>query len=182
MAVKAMNLFEAYEKSALPDNGGYIVSTFFDTTSTYARYEVVAYGGVKNLTLSSEGLTFQADGNKVFVLCEPPAYIEKHVEPYSRDSRHSVPHRYRELEILTTKNQTKVMISKEPVLTYSSFTVLRPTGTDLSVILFNLPDVLVTLDQFLQATLNKEANVPRADAKKAAALVLKVVKQFTIFG
>ena len=182
MAVKAMNLFEAYEKSALPDAGGYIVSTFFDTVSPYARYEVVAYNGVKNLESTPDGLIFQADGNKVFILCEPPTYVEKQVEPYSRDRAHAIPQRYRELDTLTAKNQTKVMISKEPVMTYSSFTVLRPTGHDLAVLFFNLPDVLQSLEQFLQATLNKEANIPQADAKKAAALVVKVVKKFTIFG
>jgi hypothetical protein len=182
MPTKAINLFDAYAQSALPDNGGFIVSTFLDTTSAYARYEVVAYGGVKNIEATEEGLTFQADGNKVFVLCEPPAYIEKHVEPYSRDRRHSVPHRYRELEIITAKNQSKVMVSKEPVLTYSSFTVLRPTGNDFAVLFYNLPDVLASIEQFLTVTLNKEAAIPQADAKKAAALVMKVVKQFTIFG
>jgi hypothetical protein len=181
MALKAMDLFEAYSKSALPDNGGYIVSTFFDNNTAYARYEVVAYSGVKNLTMSSEGLTFQADGNKVFVLCEPPTYVQKHVEPYSRDARHAIPHRYSELEIVTAKNQTKVMVSKEPVLTYSSFTILRPSGADLSVMFYNRPDVLDSLEQFLQETLNKEANIPRPDAKNGAALVMKVVKQFTIF-
>jgi hypothetical protein len=182
MPTKALNLFDAYAQSALPDNGGFIVSTFLDPTSAYARYEVVAYGGVKNIVLTEEGLTFQADGNKVFVLCEPPAYIEKHVEPYSRDKRHAIPHRYSELETITAKNQTKIMVSKEPVLTYSSFTVLRPTGNDFAVLFYNLPDVLASIEQFLGVTLNKEAAIPQADAKKAAQLVMKVVKQFTIFG
>lgn len=182
MAVKAINLFDAYTKSALPDSGGYIVSTFFDPTSPYARYEVVAYGGVRNLELTGDGLTFQADGNKVFVLCEPPGYIQKYVEPCNRDKAHEIPHRLRELEIITTKNQTKVMVSKEPVLTYSSFTVLRPTGNDFSVLFYNLPDVVESIEQFFGVTLNKEAGIPLTDAKRAAKLVVKVVKQFTVFG
>jgi hypothetical protein len=182
MAVKVINLFDAYAQSALPDNGGYIVSTFFDPTSPYARYEVVAYGGVRNIELSSEGLTFRADGNKVYVLCEPPTFIQKHIEPCNRDMAHSIPHRLKEMEIITAKNQTKVMVSKEPQLTYSSFTVLRPSGNDLSVLFYNLPDVLTTIEQFFGMTLNKEASIPQADAKKAAAAVMKAVKQFTIFG
>jgi hypothetical protein len=182
MSTKVMNLFDAYAKSALPDNGGYIVSSFFDPTSPYARYEVVAYSGVRNLALSDDGLVFQADGDKVFVLCEPPTYIQKYVEPPNRDSRHAVPLRFKELEIATTKNQTKVMVSREPLHTYGSFTILRPTGNDLAVLLYNLPDVLATLEQFLGMTLNKEAGIPQTDAKTAAKLVLKSVRQFTVFG
>jgi hypothetical protein len=182
MATKAINLFDAYAQSALPDAGGYIVSTFFDASSPYARYEVVAYGGVRNLVLSTEGLTFQADGNKVFVLCEPPGYIQKYVEPCSRDSKHEIPHRFNELDIITTKNQTKVMVSKKALLTYGSFTILRPTGNDFSVLFYNLPDVVQSIEQFFGVTLNKEAGIPLGDAKRAAKLVVKVVKQFTVFG
>ncbi len=181
MATRAMDLFKAYAQSALPDNGGYIVSTFFDETSAYSRYELVGYGAVKNLILTEEGLTFQADGTKIFVLCEPPSYIHKHVEPFSRDKEHQIPHRLSELEIVTAKNQTKVMVSKEPVMSYSSFTVLRPTGTDFSIVFYNLPDARESLEKFFQKTLNKEANIPLADAKKAAALVVKATEQFTLF-
>ena len=182
MATKAMDLFKAYAQSALPDDGGYIASTFFEETSTYARYELVGYGAVKNIILTEDGLTFQADCTKIFVLCEPPSYIQKHVEPYSRDKEHQIPHRFSELEIITAKNQTKVIISREPVMSYSSFTILRPTGTDFSLIFYNLPDVRETLQKFFEKTLNQEANIPRADAKKAAAAVAKATERFHLFG
>ena len=182
MAVKVINLFDAYAQSALPDTGGYIVSTFFDPTSSYARYEVVAYGGVRNIELTAEGLTFRADGNKVYILCEPPSYIEKQTEPCNRDAKHQIPHRYKELEIITAKNQTKVMVSKEPVLTYSSFTVLKPSGNDLAVLFYNLPDVHASIEQFFGMTLAKEVSIPQADAKKAARAVIEAVRQFSIFG
>ena len=126
--------------------------------------------------------TFQADGTKIFVLCEPPGYTQKHVEPYSRDKEHQIPHRFGELQIITAKNQTKVMVSREPVMSYSSFTILRPTGTDFSLIFYNLPDVKKTLQQFFEKTLNQEANIPRADAKKAAAVVAEATEKFHLFG
>ena len=84
MATKALDLFQAYAEDKLPRDGGYIVSSFFDQNSAYSKYEVVAYNGVKNIYLSEEGLTFQTDGNKLFVLVEPTNYPEKHVEPYVR--------------------------------------------------------------------------------------------------
>jgi hypothetical protein len=118
----------------------------------------------------------------VYILCEPASYIEKQTEPCNRDAKHRVPHRYKELEIVTAKNQTKVMVSKEPQLSYSSFTVLKPSGSDLAMLFYNLPDVLATIEQFFSMTLNKEASIPQADAKKAALLVMQAVKQFTIFG
>ena len=181
MATRVMDLFKAYADSALPDDGGYIVSTFFEETSAYSRYELVAYGAVKNIILSESGLTFQADGTKIYVLCEPPSYIEKHVEPYSRDRDHQIPQRFNELDIVTAKNQTKIMVSKEPVMSYSSFTVLEPTGTDFALVFYSLPDTTETLEKFFQKTLNKEVSIPLADAKKAAALVVKTAEQFKQF-
>ncbi len=181
MATKALDLFQAYSQDKLPREGGYIVSSFFQPTSAYSRYEVVAYNGVKSLYLSEEGLTFQTDGNKLFVLSEPTNYANKHSEPFRRDQKHQIPHRFSELEILTSKNQTRVMISKEPVVSYSAFTILKPTGINFAFIFYNLPDVLDTIEQFFGKTLNQEANVPKPDATKAAALIKKGLEQFTIW-
>ena len=125
---KALDLFQAYNSGSLPTEGGYIISTFFDVNSNYARYELVSYNAVKNIYLSEEGLSFQSDGKKIYVLVEPPSYSKKHIEPIHRDKSEVVPHRFKELDIITAHNQIKVMISKEPVPSYSSFTVLKPTG------------------------------------------------------
>ncbi|WP_319476905.1 hypothetical protein [Marispirochaeta aestuarii] len=181
MATKALDLFQAYAEDKLPRDGGYIVSSFFDQNSAYSKYEVVAYNGVKNIYLSEEGLTFQTDGNKLFVLVEPTNYPEKHVEPYVRKMAYQIPHRFNELEIFTAKNQTKVMVSKIPTMTYSSFTILRPTGINFSLLIFNTPDVLNTMEYFFTETINKEAGVPKSDAKKAAAYIVEGIKKFSIF-
>ena len=181
MANKAMDLFQAYAKGALDKEGGYIVSSFFDNNSAYSRYEVVAFAGVKNITLTSEGLTFQTDGNKLHILVEPANYPKKHLEPVSRDTSESIPHRFKELDIYTAKNQTKIMVSKEPVITYSSFTILVPTGMNFSILFYNLPDVYDSLQFFFEQTLNREAGIPKSDAKKAAATVVEGVKRFGIW-
>jgi len=181
MAVKALDLFQAYAQEKLPKDGGYIASSFFDRTSAYSRYEVVAYSTVKNLFLSDEGLSFQTDGNKLFVLVEPPSYSKKYIEPVNRDSNEQIPHRFSELNIYTAKNQTKIMVSQKPIMTYSSFTILRPTGVNFALFFYNLDDVMKTLEFFFAETLHKEAGVPSADAKKASKYVIEGLNKFTIW-
>ncbi|MGO9412182.1 MAG: hypothetical protein ACLQCB_15695 [Spirochaetia bacterium] len=179
--LKAVDLFKAYAESKLPGEGGYIVSSFLDETTAYSRYEVVAYSGVKSIVLTKEGLTFQTDGNKLFVLAEPPNYAQKHLEPFRRTAKDQIPHRFAELDILTAKNQTKVMVSKMPLMTYGSFTIVRPSGSNVAFLFYNLPDVFSSIARFFSTALNKEATVPKTDADKAGALVIEGLKNFTIW-
>jgi hypothetical protein len=181
MAAKALDLFKAYADGQLPQDGGYIVSSFFSENSAYTKYEVIAYPSVKQLFLTEDGLTFQSDGNKIHVLVEPATYHKKYIEPFRRDSAEQVPHRFSELETLTTRNQTKIMVSKEPIATYTTFTVFKPTGVDFAFVFFKLPDVLDSIKLFFEKSLNKEARVPTSEASRAAALVIDGVKKFTIF-
>ena len=141
----------------------------------------MAYNGVKSIYQSEDGLTFQTDGNKLFVLVEPSNYSKKFIEPVSRDTKESIPHRFSELDIFTAKNQTKVMVSKTPIMTYSSFTILKPAGINFSLVFYNLPDIQETLLFFFQETFNREAGVPKLDAKKAAAGVIEGIKRFNIW-
>ncbi|MDR1894606.1 MAG: hypothetical protein LBQ61_07980 [Spirochaetales bacterium] len=181
MATKALDLFQAYAQGQLDKEGGYIVSSFFDNNSNYSRYEVVAYAGVKDITLTAEGLTFQTDGNKLHILVEPANYAKKFIEPVSRETGESIPHRFSELNIFSAKNQSKVMVSKKPVITYSSFTILNPSGMNFSIIFYNLPDVLASLQLFFEMTLNREAGIPQSDSKKAASTIIDGVKRFGIW-
>jgi hypothetical protein len=179
--IKAVDLFKAYSESKLPSDGGYIVSSFLDEHTAYSRYEVIAYSGVKSIVLTNEGLAFQTDGNKLFVLVEPPNYAQKHLEPFRRTAKDQIPHRFAELDILTAKNQTKVMVSKTPLMTYGSFTVVRPSGANVAFLFYNLPDVHSSIAKFFSTALNKEATVPKTDAEKAGALVIEGLNKFTIW-
>jgi hypothetical protein len=181
MQPKALELFKAYADGQLPSEGGYIISSFLDENSSYARYEVVAYNGVKSIILTEEGLTFQTDGNKLYVLSEPASYAQKHLEPFRRTAKDQIPHRFSELDILTTRRQTKVMVSKSPQMSYGSFTILKPSGINFSFIFYNQADVFDTVAKFFAATLNKEAAVPKVEAEKAALLVIDGLKRFTIW-
>jgi hypothetical protein len=181
MSAKALDLFQAYGQNKLPAEGGYIISSFFQEQSSYSIYEIVAYNGVKSLYLSQEGLTFQTDGNKLYVLAEPANYTKKHEEPFRREKRFQVPHRFSEMEIVTAKNQTKIMVSKEPILAYSSFTILKPRGINFAFIFYNLDDVLDSIAVFFEKTLNQETAVPQKDAQKAARLIVRSLHNFTIW-
>ena len=164
MPIRALDLFQAYSSNSLPKDGGFIVSSFLKETSSYSRYEVIAYSAVKNLYLSAEGLTFQSDGNKIYILVEPSNYAKKYIEPFRRDTEEHIPHRFNELDILITKNQTKVMVSKKPIMTYTSFTIVRPTGINFSFVFYRLPDILESTAAFFEKTLNSEAKIPKTDS------------------
>jgi hypothetical protein len=73
------------------------------------------------------------------------------------------------------------MVSKTPMLTYGSFTILKPSGINFSFIFYNLPDVMETVAKFFAATLNKEAAVPKSEAEKASKLVVAGLGKFTIW-
>jgi len=179
--VKAIDLFKAYSDGKLPQEGGYIVTSFFQDNSAYSKYEIVAYNGVKSLYLSEEGLTFQTDGNKLFVLAEPVNYDRKYMEPFTRDGQHQIPHRFSEVEQITAKNMTRIMLSKQPVIAYSSFTICKPTTLNFSILFYNLPDVFASIATYFEKTLTAEANVPQHDAKEAAQRIIAGLKRFTIW-
>jgi hypothetical protein len=176
MAVKAMDLFEAYNQDKLPKDQGYVISSFFSDTSAYSIYEVVSYSGVKSIYLTETGLTFQTNGKKLHILVEPASYPNKAMEPYVRTNTEQIPKRFSELETLTAKNESRIMIAKKPVESFSSFTILRPTGINFALVFYNLPDIYDSLKTFFEKTLNKEAGIPQLDAKKGAKKITEIVQ------
>ena len=179
--VKAIDLLKAYGEGKLPQEGGYIVTSFFQENSAYAKYEIVAYSSLKGLYLSEAGLTFQTDGNKLFVLAEPATYDRKHLEPFSRDGQHQIPHHFSEVEQITANNMTRIMLSKQPVIAYYAFTICKPTTLNFSILFYNLPDVFDSIAAYFEKTLTADANVPAGDAAAAARRIIAGLKRFTIW-
>lgn len=176
MASKAMDLFEAYAQDKLPKDEGYIISSFFSLNSAYSKYEIVSYSGVKSIYLGEDGLTFQTNGKKMHILIEPPNYPNKAIEPYVRSTSDQIPLRFAELEQIVAKNQTRIMMAKKPIVSFSSFTILKPTGINFALVFYRLPDLFDTLALFFEKTYNKEAGVPMVDAKKAAKKTVEIIK------
>ncbi|MDR2597434.1 MAG: hypothetical protein LBC76_08975, partial [Treponema sp.] len=139
--VKFRNLFEAYSQQKLPFAQGYIVSSFFKESSTYSIIEIVSYAAVKEIYSTGDGLTFVTGGKKLYVLVEPDTYHNKPVEPVSRSKtdQEFIPKRFSELETIIAKNQTRIMVAKEPEETFGSFTVLEPKGINFSIVFYDHP-------------------------------------------
>lgn len=168
MAIKAMDLFEAYAQNQLPMDEGYIVSSFFKPETTYSIYEVVSYSAIKDIYATGNGITFHTNGKKLFVLVEPPTFPQKSMEPYCRAQDFLVPFRFSEANIITAKNQSRIIFSKEPQQAISAFTVVRPEGMDFAFLFYALPDAFLSIEKFFSKTLNQEAGVSQVDAQKAA--------------
>ena len=171
------NLFEAYAQGKLPFNHGYIVSSFFSDKSYYSKYEIVSYAGVKEIFPTAEGLTFVTGGKKLHVLLEPDTYNKEFQEPVSRSDDERIPKRFAELETVTASNQSKIMIAKEPDESYGSFTILKPTGINFSMVFYQTPKLYDALTAFFQDSFNRFRRVPAIDAKKAAQLITATIKK-----
>jgi hypothetical protein len=177
MAVKAMDLFEAYSQNKLPKDQAYVVSSFVNANTGYVIYEVVSYSGVKAIYQEGNGITFQSQGKKMHILLEPASYSHKGIEPYLRDTGEKIPLRFSELEVFTAKNQIKALISKKPTESLSSFTIMKPSGLNVSFVFYNSPDIYQTLGIFFEKSFSKDGGLPLADAKKAANTTAKLIKE-----
>ena len=181
MALKAMDLFEAYNQDKLPKDQAYIVSSFINDNTGYTIYEVVSYSGVKAIYPDGAGLTFQSSGKKMHILIEPASYPQKAIEPYLREKSDQIPLRFKELDVHTSKNQIKIYIAKKPIESLSSFTIAKPKGFNITFLFYELPDMYDTISKFFEQSFNKDAAVPQADAKAAAQKAVKVVKNMMAF-
>jgi len=175
------NLFEAYSKGKLPFSQGYIVSSFFSETSYYSIYEIVSYAGVKEIFMTPTGLQFITGGKKLYILVEPDTYQVKYQEPVSRAEGEKIPKRFAELDEIVAKNQTKIFIAKEPNESYGSFTILKPTGSNFSVVFYKIPKMYEALAEFFVETLNRQRRVPEHDAKLAAHVIINTLKKYMGF-
>ena len=176
MALRAMDLFDAYNQDKLPKDQAYIVSSFINVNTGYCIYEVVSYSGVKSIYLEGDGLTFQSSGKKLHALVEPSTYPSKAIEPYLRDKSEQIPLRFKELSVYITRNQIKIYMSKEPIESMTSFTVLRPTGENIAFVFYRTNDLYENLIKFFENSFNRDSRVPQNDAKKIAPLFIDVIR------
>jgi hypothetical protein len=177
MAVKAMDLFDAYAQNKLPKDNAYVVSSFVNINTGYVIYEVVSYSGVKAIYPEGSGLTFQSQGKKMHILIEPASYSHKGIEPYLRDTGEKIPLRFSELDVFTAKNQIKAMVSKRPTESLSSFTIAKPLGLNISFVFYRSPDIYQTIEVFFEKSFNKDGGLPQTDAKKAAKIAAELIKK-----
>ena len=173
-------LFDLYGKGEFPMHGGYILSAFFSDHSMYSKFEMISYSNVKDIYLTDEGLTFQADGQKIFWLVEPSTYTGKATEPTYRGDSEKIPYRFNEVEIFTTKRQDRILIGKKPAYSYTSFTVMKSHGQSFSCVFFMADDIVEVVKAYLTKCMYEEAGVPRADAQKVVLKIAEIFKQIIV--
>lgn len=73
------------------------------------------------------------------------------------------------------------MVSKEPIISYGSFTIMKPSGINFSLLFYANDEVMDTLGYFFTETLNREAGIPKSDARQAHKSILEGIKKFGIW-
>ena len=178
---KATSLLKAYLNNEIPSNGGFIVSSFFDAETTYTIYEITAYSNVKDIFKNPEGLIFKTDGNRMHILVEPPSYTQRYAEPVHREKEKAIPYRFSELNIFEGKKLEKIMVSKNPIMLYSSFTILNNVGDNFCFLFYPTEDVYMAIKKFIADSLYNDCNLTRDEALEASNAALKPIKAFTIW-
>lgn len=178
---KAMSLQKAYQTNQVPFDGAFLISSFFRGQSYYSIYEVTAYKNVKDIFESPDGLTFKTDGNRTHLLIEPPSYSEKYTEPAMRTADSMIPYRFNECTMLTGKRQERIMIPKNPIMLYSSFTILNNDGDNYSFLFYPSPDVYLAIKKFFQDALYNDTGMRKDDCAKTSDALLETIKKFTIW-
>ncbi|GAB6090659.1 transposase [Spirochaeta dissipatitropha] len=177
---KMLDTFTAYKNGKLPNQNGYILSVFYHDSAAYTRYELVSFGNVKDIFASEDGLVFQAEGRKLYVLVEPAGWPTSHIEPAYRTDAERVPYRFKEMIDFTTGRRDHVYIGAEPVVSYTSFTVVKPTGQNVSYIFYPSDDVKKVILEFFRLSLWKQTRVPQSDARRVLEPIGKVFDKMIV--
>ncbi len=176
--ISAAHLFEAYQKNRLPEYGGYIVSSFFDIFPGYTKFEIVGFDNVQDIFIKGNSLVFKSSGCKLFCLIEPPNYSYQSIEPVLREPQISIPYRFEELFSIKTKRHQKIYIGKKPVISMSSFTIMKPKKDDFAILFYDVSSVFRNIQDFLYPILNDELRIPKREALKASSVIAEGIKGF----
>lgn len=178
---KATSLVKAYLSGTIPESGGFVISAVFDSGSIYSIYECTAYRNVKDVTRTPDGMVFVSDGNRTHILVEPAIYPQKHIEPVNREEGRSVPYRFNEMKIISTKKSEKIMIALEPHLLYNSFTIMEKQKDFFAYIFYPTEDVYTAIKRFMADSLYNDCNFSKQDSLGAASAFLDTIKKFSIW-
>ncbi len=174
---KATSLLKAYNEGSIPPEGAIIVTSRFDTVSPCSIYEITICGPVENVLAANDGFLFEADGWRIHVLVEPPAYTGKDMEPFEREAGHSIPLRFSELEIITGMNNERIMISLKPEMVLKPFVIPYTEGDDFTFIFYLTADVHAAIRKFMADVFYNDSGLTREDAIAASHRVIGVVNK-----
>lgn len=159
---KIIELFEGLSEGVIPFDGtGYILNTQFARDSNYTKIEIIAFKNVKNILPTGDGVIFQSDGYKTFLIYEPKTYQRRFLEPYLREDREKVPLRWNEVEVINLANHDRIILSKAPYLSYGSFTVDKPESGSFVYYIYQDDNVYEGIETFIGNILHKDLKVPK---------------------
>jgi len=177
---KAIDMFQAYTENKIPEDRGIIVQGFFEQDLPYFSFELTLYTGAKALYLGDEGITFQANALRFFVIVEPPGYSQKECAPPARTLKKPVPLHFNELTRHELPNGALIYDHPDPVRVYGLFFIDKPTGSDFVFIFPYSPDVFVVLSRFLEGTWREECGIPEKEASAMAGRTVSEIKKLSV--
>ena len=170
MSAKALELFSAYRSGRVPPGGGYVVSSFMVDGAAYVRYEIVAYRRARHPG-SHAGRSHLRRRRQQDLRAGRAGWLipRAATEPFQRDARHRIPHRFAELATVAVRSHSRIMVSRDPVIVSSQFTVAAPAGIDFAFLFLPRHDAVDTIQGFMAGTLQQECLVPEKPARAGPA-------------
>jgi hypothetical protein len=107
--------------------------------------------------------------------------VQKYSEPVHREKGKSIPYRFSDMTIINGKKHEKVMVPNEPLMLYSSFTVLENEGDNFSFLFFPSEDVYIAIRKFVADSLYNDCGLTKMESKEASELFMDTVKKFTVW-
>jgi hypothetical protein len=182
MAMRWISLFQGLKRGDIDfGNGGLVISARFHNLSNYAIFETVAFDNIKNIAYGGgDDVTFQSDGYRVFMIYEPRSYSKSFQEPYLRDPDQAIPLRWNELDKIELPNRNQVFVSKQPYISYGSFTVEAPADGDFAFYIFDTGGDTMERNatEFVDRVLKEDFEVP---TKSRGAIVQLFAANLAIF-
>ena len=156
-------LFEVLNEGTIPDGDtGMIATLRFLGETKYAVIEFTPYRTVRNMRPIEEeqGVSFRAEGEKIFVVYEPGDYVRKYDEPYLREPGEDFPLRFSELDVIMLPNNDRLLINRDSYLSSGSVTLQKPDRGDFAMYIFDRGNLVEHAKAFLDRVLHDDFAVP----------------------
>lgn len=172
-------MFKGLMDGAIPiGGGGLIFNVAFSPKFNYGVMEVVGFKNVKNVIQGSDGVTFQSDGYKIFVVYEPKTYTQRYMEPYLRTGIEQIPLRFNELKIIDLPSNDRVFVSAQPYVSHGSFTIEAPEEGDFVYYLFENDKLDKNAEEFLAKILKDDFQVRASSLQEILPVFSENLKSF----
>lgn len=177
---KAASLENAYNSEEIPMKKGFILSAFFLPEYNYTVYEITHYNNAEDILKTDDGFIFKTDADRTHIAIEPPDYPRKYTEPLDREPGEAIPYRFKEVKIIKSKDNKKVIIPRKPIKIDFSFCIKNSQNKYFSYIFYDTGNVLKAIRKFLADSFYNDSGLNKKDSIKASKMIIDVIKKFDI--